>query len=280
MTYTPKVLPSSQSFEELVTDNSVYVDKTGIILNLLNRNDPGPYFLARPRRFGKTVLIDTLENIFQGDRESFEGLEISKPEHNFKWTPYPVIRINMNQVEPYPEFFDESLTTRLGACAKSHEIDISLLAPMTALSTLIENLSAKHADSLTASSGILHKPQKNVVLLIDEYDFPLLDKIHDSAQCELIRIKLRNFYSAVKGSYKHLKLTFITGVTKFQQVSLFSSLNTVIDLTLDSKFSEICGFTEKEILDYYEPNLEEAIPKLISSGDLPPEATVDMLMKV
>ncbi|MDR1036279.1 MAG: AAA family ATPase, partial [Deltaproteobacteria bacterium] len=185
-----------------------------------------------------------------------------------------------NAVQPNPDLFDESLTTRLGACAKSHKIDISLLDPMTALSTLIENLSVKHADSLTESSGTLHEPRKNVVLLIDEYDFPLHDKIHDSAQCELIRLKLRNFYSAVKGSYEYLKFTFITGITKFQQVSLFSSLNNVIDLTLDSKFSEICGFTKQEILDYYKPNLEEAIPKLISSGDLPPESTVEMLMKV
>jgi hypothetical protein len=280
MTDTPQVLPSAQSFRDLATENSVYVDKTGIIWNLLSRNNPGPYFLARPRRFGKTVLIDTLQNIFQGKREFFEGLEICKPEHKFQWTPYPVIRINMNLVDPYPDLFDESLITRLGACAKSYKIDISLLAPMTALSTLIENLSVKHADSLTESSGTLHEPRKNVVLLIDEYDFPLLDKIHDSAKCELIRIKLRNFYSAVKGSYEYLKFTFITGVTKFQQVSLFSSLNNVIDLTLDSKFSEICGFTEKEIVDYYKSNLEDAIPELISSGDLPPEATVEMLMKV
>jgi hypothetical protein len=280
MTDIMKVLPGSQSFQDLAADNSVYVDKTGIILNLLSLGDPGPYFLARPRRFGKTVLIDTLQNIFKGKRDLFEGLEISKPEHKFLWTPYPVIRINMNAVQPNPDLFDESLTTRLGACAKSHKIDISLLDPMTALSTLIENLSIRHADSLTESSGTLHEPCKNVVLLIDEYDFPLLDKIHDSAKCELIRIKLRNFYSAVKGSYEHLKFTFITGVTKFQQVSLFSSLNNVIDLTLDSKFSEICGFTEKEIVDYYKSNLENAIPELISSGDLPPEANLKMLMKV
>jgi hypothetical protein len=151
---------------------------------------------------------------------------------------------------------------------------------MTDLSSLIYKLSVKHADSLTENTGTFHEPRENVVLLIDEYDFPLLDKINDSAQCELIRLKLRNFYSAVKGSYKHLKFTFITGVTKFQQVSLFSSLNNVIDLTLDSTFSEICGFTKNEIVDYYKSNLEDAIPELISSGDLPPEATLKMLMKV
>jgi hypothetical protein len=87
MADAPKVLPSTQSFDELVADNSVYVDKTKIILNLLNQNIPGPYFLTRPRRFRKTVLVDTLENIFRAKKEYFEGLEICKPEHKFQWTP-------------------------------------------------------------------------------------------------------------------------------------------------------------------------------------------------
>jgi hypothetical protein len=280
MTYIPKVLPSSQSFINLAKGNSIYVDKTGIIMELLSLDDPGPYFLARPRRFGKTVLIDTLRNIFQGHKESFEGLEISKPENNFQWTPYPVIRINMNTVDPNPDIFDKELISELQLTAENYNIEIFKTSPMSALSSLIRRLSSKHSKSNSENGIVIDKPCQNVVLLIDEYDFPLLDKIHDSAQCELIRLKLRNFYSAVKGSYEYLKFIFITGITKFQQVSLFSSLNNVIDLTLDSKFSEICGFTEKEIIDNYRPNLEEAIPNLISSGDLPPKATVEMLMKL
>jgi hypothetical protein len=112
----------------------------------------------------------------------------------------------------------------------------------------------------------------------NEYYFPLLDKIHDSAQCEIIRLKLRNFYSAVKGSCKYLKFTFITGITKFKQVSLFSSLNNVIDITFNRKFHAICGFTKNEIIKYYKPNLKKTIPKVISSGHLQHKATVKMIM--
>jgi AAA+ ATPase superfamily predicted ATPase len=200
MTEIPKVLPSSQSFINLAKDKSVYVDKTGKILTLLSLDDPGPYFLARPRRFGKTVLIDTLENIFKGNRESFKGLEIYKPEHNFQWIPYPVIRIDINGVKSHLDLFDQSLTSMLEMCALYHKIYINLLDPSTALSSLIRKLSLKQADTLSENNGTFCEPRENVVLLIDEYDFPLLDKILDSTQCELIRLKLREFYSAVKSS--------------------------------------------------------------------------------
>ncbi|MDR1035852.1 MAG: AAA family ATPase [Deltaproteobacteria bacterium] len=174
MTYIPEVLPSTQSFINLAKDDSVYVDKTGIIQNLLRRNNPGPYFLARPRRFGKIVLIDTLENIFRGKREFFEGLEICKPEYKFQWIPYPVIRIDMNGVKSHPDLFDQSLTSMLEMCALYHKIDINLLDPSTALTTLIRKLSLKQAYFLSESSGTFCEPRENVVLLIDEYDFPLL----------------------------------------------------------------------------------------------------------
>jgi hypothetical protein len=207
-------------------------------------------------------------------------LRFASQNISFSGPPYPVIRININALNPAPEIFDTELISELQLSAENHQVEIFTSSPMAALSSLIRRLSFKHVNSSSANDKTIDGPCKNVVLLIDEYDFPLLDKIHDFAQCELIRLKLDNFYSAVKASYQYLKFTFITGITKFQQVSLFSSLNTVIDLTLNSDFAEICGFTEKEILKYYKPNLKKAIPKLISSGHLPPKASVKMLMKV
>jgi hypothetical protein len=279
MTDTLEILPHSQSFTELNKDNSVYVDKTGIILKLLSRSYPGPYFLARPRRFGKTVLIDTIETIFSGNRDYFEGLEIFRPENKFQWSPYPVIRIDMDGLGSNPDIFDDALVDMIDLCAESHNIGISRTDPATAITSLIRRLSFRHAESCCASPEIMHKPKNNVVLLVDEYDSPLLDNIQYPLKFESILLKLQKFYTAIKASSNYLKFSFITGMTNFKKTSQFFCSNNIIDLTLESDYSEICGFTETEISKFYNDNLLKSIPKLISAGNLFPDATFERLIK-
>ncbi|MDR1313207.1 MAG: AAA family ATPase [Deltaproteobacteria bacterium] len=274
---TKSVRPGSQSFLELITKKAGYVDKTGMILELLNESS-GPYFLSRPRRFGKTVLLDTIRAIGSGDRCLFEGLEIAKDEHKYQWDPFPVIRIAMNTVDPDPERFETSMISRLVRIGKLHKAEIDASGVMAAISGLIETVSMNDASFYPKDSESIYRSGHNVALLIDEYDFPLLCNINDQKKANEIRIQLHHFYSAIKGSSDFLRFIFVTGITKFSQASFFSSMNNVDDLTLDPRFSAICGFTLEEIEKFYGPKLESATPKFISTEQLQPNSTPKELL--
>ncbi|MDR1314946.1 MAG: AAA family ATPase, partial [Deltaproteobacteria bacterium] len=219
-----------ESFETLMEKRKVYVDKTGLIHDLIyGKGSEVPIFLSRPRRFGKTLLLDTIQTIFEGKRELFSGLEIGKLLGS-KWETFPVIRIPFNTITADPDQFKKSLFFGLKNIAFDADIALETDNPSNAISELISKLSKRH---LTASQANGANPnllnKRNVVLLIDEYDFPLIGNIGSKTELESIRITLREFYSSIKGRSNFLRFVLITGITKFRQISLFSSMNTVCD---------------------------------------------------
>jgi len=219
------------TFEKLIKGNNVYIDKTKIAYNLINANQY--YFLSRPRRFGKSLFVDTLQEIFEGNKDLFEGLYIYS-KCNWEQT-YPVIKIS---------FADGTVHTREELNVKIFDI---LDQNQKRLGVVCSN--TKNTD--ICFRELIHKSHdkynQKVVILIDEYDKPILDNITDVKAANEIRDGLRNFYSVIKGNDRYLRFAFLTGVSKFSKVSLFSGLNNLQDITLDRRYSTICGYTQDDV---------------------------------
>ncbi|MDR1035455.1 MAG: AAA family ATPase [Deltaproteobacteria bacterium] len=270
-----------ENFDNIIQTKSVYVDKTELIYNLVS--DPFshvPRFLARPRRFGKTLLLDTMQNVFEGNRQLFSGLAIENLMGD-SWDAFPVIRISFNTIDlDPPAIFEASLLGAIKRAAQVNKIILDASSSTTALADLIQSLSLKYREDLLLSGkapSIL--PWRNVVVLIDEYDFPLISSIGNDKDCENIRLALHKFYSAIKGCSKFLRFVFITGITKFRELSLFSAMNTTLDITLDSKFAKICGFTIDEIKKSFSEYLAPTLLELKKKGQLAPDASEEDLLK-
>lgn len=235
----PHRLPNGiQSFKVLRQENYLYVDKTRHIFNLIN--NAKYQFLSRPRRFGKSLLVDTMHHLFQGKRELFQNLWI---EDHWDWDmQYPVIRMDFGvgvlSVAELTNTIDDILRTT------SERFHVSLHS---------KNQSGQLQELI---QGIAEKYNKPVVVLVDEYEKPLLDSITNIPQAQQMRDILKTFYSVLKVADQHLKFVFLTGVTKFSKVSLFSGLNNLKDLTLDERFGDICGITHQEILDNFSDYLD------------------------
>ena len=238
-----KYLPLGySSLGKIVKNNCIYVDKTKYILDIIRSGTY--YFLSRPRRFGKTLTLDTLKCIFEGRKELFKGLYIYD---RWNWEErYPVLKIDFSQITA-PEksrielnlrnyLFDEEKRLELGDCRR-------------------EELPFYFRDIIIKAKK---KYGKNVVVLIDEYDKPILDNIEKPSLAEEIRDFLSNFYGILKGLDEHLRFVFLTGVSKFSKVNLFSKLNNLEDITLDENYSTLCGYTEDEIKEYFKEHLKGA----------------------
>ena len=215
-----------------------YVDKTPHILRLIDEGSH--YFLSRPRRFGKSLLLDTLAELFEGRRELFEGLHA---DAHWDWSQrFPVIRISFgggvlrNRAE-----LDQRLNELLRSLARRFGIECADSSVQGRFSELIQTLHAR--------SG------QRVVVLIDEYDKPILDNITDSAIAREMRDGLRNLYSVIKDEDSHIRFAMLTGVSKFSKVSLFSGLNNLRDITVSSEFSSICGYTDEDVDTVFAPEL-------------------------
>ena len=227
-----KKLPIGIStLSKIIEGDYLYVDKTDIALNLI-QNGGGYYFLSRPRRFGKSLFLDTLRMIFEGQKELFESLYIYD---KYEFIKYPVIRISFNSGDFKSK---EGFEQRLFEILKFNQI----------------YLDVKCENNVTSSGCFeeliyqaYNKYSQKVVILIDEYDKPILENIEDSDICRDRREELKNFYSVIKGADEYLKFVFITGVSKFSKVSLFSGLNNLDDITLDKKYATICGYTQNDI---------------------------------
>lgn len=224
-----------QSFEKIRTDGYYYVDKTPFVARLVNEGCY--YFLSRPRRFGKSLFLDTLRQEFLGKKELFSGLYL---ENSWDWSvTYPVISIDFSGVliedaNHLKGYILEQLEEN------QKELALSLKKPQDCnlyFRKLILEVSKR-------------KKQK-VVVLIDEYDKPILDRIEDREEALRIREILKNFYSTLKPLDKYLKFVFLTGVSKFSKVSLFSGLNQLNDITLDERYATICGYTQKELEEVF-----------------------------
>ena len=228
-----------QDFEKLRKDNCVYVDKTQYVYQLGQTSSP--YFLGRPRRFGKSLFISTLKAYFEGRKELFDGLKIAKLEK--EWVKYPVFHLDFNR-ESYVDL--ESFNAVLDSNLRQ-----------------IEDIWGKDELDTTLAirfSGLIRrackKSGKQVVVLIDEYDKPLISTMDNSTLNEDIRKILKGFYGVLKAEDACLKFVFLTGVTKFSKVSVFSDLNHLTDISLNNQFAEICGITETELLQNFQPEIQ------------------------
>jgi hypothetical protein len=260
-----KLLPDSNpNFTSLINNGHIYVDKTQYIHNLITTNSL--YFLSRPRRFGKTLLTDTLDCLFKGQRELFKGLWIDSTDYD--WQPYPVINISFGNVyAPDLETFKSYLMSKLTNIAENEELSISDTVHSSYFESLIEKLSGKYSS--------------NIVLLIDEYDAPIVKNILNEPLADKVRELLKSFYGVIKTKYKSLRFAFITGVAKFTKTSLFSELNNLVDLTLKRNYANICGITEEELVSYFQDYFPGALEDLIKFRNFPPEATeTDLLNKI
>ena len=220
---------SIQTFAKLREGGFAYVDKTPLALDLANSF--GMYFLARPRRFGKSLFLDTLRSLFEGKRELFHGLYA---EANWDWdVKYPVIKLDMSGT------FDKSasLESRLRGLLESNAIKLGVDLRGEDIPTKFQNL-------LTDASN--HHEQQ-IVLLIDEYDKPMIDNIGKLELAQQMREQLHGFYSIIKAADEHLRFVMLTGVSKFSKVSIFSGLNSLKDISLDPRYANICGYTEDDL---------------------------------
>ncbi|TXT36840.1 MAG: hypothetical protein FD135_3994 [Comamonadaceae bacterium] len=228
-----------QTFREIIEEGYYYVDKSGYAVDLAETGKY--YFLSRPRRFGKSLLLDTLRALFEGQQALFKGL-LAEPR--WDWSKqHPVIRVS---------FSDGVLRDRA-------ELDQRIQEILQDNQTRLE-VSCTH-QSFGGQFGELialahKKTGQRAVVLIDEYDKPILDNITHSAVALEMREGLKNLYSVLKGADEHLKFVFLTGVSKFSKVSLFSGLNNLTDITLEAKYSALCGYTDADVDSVFAPELE------------------------
>ncbi len=234
-----------QTFRDFIKENYIYVDKTKPIHDLFARGGKY-YFLSRPRRFGKSVLISTLAEIFSGNKELFKGLWIYD---NIPWTQYPVIHLDLSKVSfKTPAILEKALDIRVEKIAADYNVQVD---HRFFLKEKFEQLVEKMAQ------------KQKVVILVDEYDKPLIDYIEAGKieTAKKIRDVLKSFYSVIKGLDPHLRFVFITGVSKFSRVSVFSDLNNLIDITLDANYSTLLGYTEAELQHYFSPYIKQMAEK-------------------
>ena len=225
------------TFEELRNGDFLYVDKTESIWRLIQSTKEG-YFLSRPRRFGKSLLVSTLKAIFEGRRELFDGLAISKKEYD--WKPYPVIHFDMgNCSAKTPKALEGFIEDRLCDIAAEHGVTLRGQSNATRFESLISALSK----------------QEKVVILIDEYDKPILNNV-TNPEADAILSVLKGFYSTVKTCEDLERFVFITGVTKFCHVSLFSDLNNLTDITMRSDYATMFGYTQSELEHYFSDRIK------------------------
>ncbi len=231
-------------------DHAIYVDKTRLIYEMVH--DDRAFFLARPRRFGKSLLVSVLQAYFEGKRELFDGLAMAELERD--WVAYPVFKFDLSGTRyVYLEHLEEQLDRQLTAYERIYECKNSYKQPGTRLQELI-----RRAYQLTG---------KQAVVLIDEYDAPLVDVIQDES-FEKMREMLQGFYKVLKESTAFLRFVFLTGITKFNQLSIFSALNNLNDITMDSRYAAICGITKEELISELMPEVEAMAEELEVSVDI------------
>lgn len=234
-----------QTFEKIIEGGYLYVDKTDLIYKLVNE-DTSYAFLSRPRRFGKSLLVSTLAAYFEGRKELFKGLAIEQLEK--EWVKYPVLRFDMSgakgkNINELQDYLNNQLDINEGI----YEIRKFDTNPSDRFEKLIEKKSKEN--------------NQKVVILIDEYDAPLLDAIYDEKELEERRKVMQNFYSNLKRKDAYIKFGFITGITKFAQLSLFSELNNLKNISMLPEYMAICGITEEEMLTQMTEGISELAKK-------------------
>ena len=239
VTFGRKLPIGIQTFSDIRTQGYLYVDKTALVWQIANSGKP--YFLSRPRRFGKSLLLSTFEAYFEGRKDLFEGLAIEQLEE--KWEKHPVLHLDLN--------------------ARKYERPEDLVAM---LNQYLEKWEDRFGDEKKGRAPeerfeyvirrAYEQTGKGVVVLVDEYDKPLLQCLHNEELLEAYRFMLKAFYGVLKSADKYLRFAFLTGVTKFSQVSVFSDLNQLNDIILDYDSGTLCGITHEELVNTFSPEIE------------------------
>ena len=228
-----------QTFSNIIEDDMLYIDKTEYIWNMIHLSKY--IFLSRPRRFGKSLLVSTLQAYFEGRKDLFKGLFIETVEKD--WTEFPVLRFDMSMGKHMEK---EQLERYLLNILEENERHFGITSDSKDPNVRLKNLIA----------SAYEKTGKKVVILIDEYDAPLLDVVHEEKTLPVLRNVMRNFYSPLKASDPYLQFVFLTGITKFSQLSIFSELNNLLNISMDEEYAAVCGITKEEMMtqayDYIE----------------------------
>ncbi len=244
MEKTVKYPIGQQDFRTLRERGDLYVDKTKYIETILHFSQY--LFLARPRRFGKSLFLSTLRYFFEGKRELFKGLYIDSIDHD--WTPSPVLYLDLNQ-EKYaqPGILDRVADNMLRKWETQYEVPF-----------ISDDISVRFCNIIEAAHK---KTGQQVVILVDEYDKPLVGNLDEKENFEHYRSKLSALYSNFKSSAEHIRLVFLTGVSRFGKLSVFSDLNNLKDITLTDEFADICGITEKELVENFQIGISKLAQK-------------------
>ena len=247
-----------QTFDKIREGGYLYVDKTKYIYEVTH---PGQYvFLSRPRRFGKSLLTSTFDAYFSGRKDLFKGLAIEKLEK--EWKQYPVLHFDLSDIKKGTvEDFEDSVNSSLASMEETYGVVKTADNLATRFKELVER--------------IYKRTGKQVVVLIDEYDAPLLTVLHDPERLEKMRTALQSFYSPIKKLDPYLRFVFITGITKFSQLSIFSQLNNLKNISMKPQYAAICGITQEELED----NFQEGIRALGEENEMTSEQVLAKLAR-
>ena len=249
-----------QAIEEIIEKGYVYVDKTALISQLINEGKY--YFLSRPRRFGKSLLLSTLKAIFNGKKELFKDCQIYHTQ--YKWQKCPILHFDFSQTPTdSSQNLETALKETLEYVAESYGVSLRGSSLQLQLGSLIRELSKDN----------------QVVVLVDEYDKPLIDNLQRPEIVDSNRDLLRNFFGTLKGLDDHLKFVFVTGVTKFSQVSLFSGFNNLNDITLSPDYATLLGYTESEIHHFFQDRVQKLVAKKSHSAEKSKEELLSDMKK-
>ena len=246
-----------QTFEEIRKLDNLYIDKTEYIYRMTH-TDGKYFFLSRPRRFGKSLLVSTFQSYFEGKKELFEGLAIEKLEK--EWNEYPVLHFDLSKGKHMEK---EQLNRYLLDIIEKQEARFDCMSNKIDVNIRLDDL----------INAVYQKTGKQVVVLIDEYDAPLLDVAHEKEKLDELRNTMRNFYSPLKGNESMLRFVFMTGITKFSQLSIFSELNNIKNVSMDEPYAGICGITKEELLT----QMSDDIDALAEHLELSREETIQEL---
>ena len=246
-----------QTFEEIRKLDNLYIDKTEYIYRMTH-TDGKYFFLSRPRRFGKSLLVSTFQSYFEGKKELFEGLAIEKLEK--EWNTYPVLHFDLSKGKHMEK---EQLNRYLLDIIEKQEARFDCMSNKIDVNIRLDDL----------INAVYQKTGKQVVVLIDEYDAPLLDVAHEKEKLDELRNTMRNFYSPLKGNESMLRFVFMTGITKFSQLSIFSELNNIKNVSMDEPYAGICGITKEELLT----QMSDDIDALAEQLELSREETIQEL---
>ena len=226
-----------QNIRDIITKEYIYIDKTQFALDLINNGKH--YFLSRPRRFGRSLFLDTLKEIFKGNKALLGGCHIA--QSNYDWQPYPVLSFNFSTMASRTtESLKNDFKAKIANRGEKRGIDVEGLSLELQLDALIKSLSQKGP----------------VVVLIDEYDHPIISHLHNPEVAEGNRKLLQTFFGVLQNLDKHLKFTFIAGVSRFSKIALGSQVNHLKDISMDTKYAAIAGYTQEEIVQYCDEHVQ------------------------